>query len=311
MLRGNHKLDAMGITTRRMRRITTAVAALILGVSLGAGVPFAAAHTDAHPVEQSGAVCSPVVVIAARGSGEQRVVLGADYPSTWKFAVPDRQGWEGKTLYAMYRHIDAYARATENADLFEQVSLLPLDQEYPAVAVNGSDDGYGSIPFGRVYTSSRQGTESALRTIADYEATTGCHPKYLLNGYSQGALALQGIEVELERREQLAGVVYLGTPIKLHNDPRNHIIGKDLHGGLLVADPNPPYPPDLIASGNRTEYCIATDLICNFVEQNGENFVVAYGGDHKHYFRGPASEPADRDQVAEDFLRYVRAAVAR
>lgn len=249
--------------------------------------------------------CSDVVVVAARGSSQQRSMVDEHYPQDWRFVQDGRQGWEGDTLHAMYKHIDDYARRAYGVDAFQRVSFLPLNEEYPAVPVMGSDAGYGSIPFDRIRKSSDEGAESAIRTINDYEAASGCSPRYLLTGYSQGALALQSIEAELQQRGRLAGAIYLGDPMKVHEDPRNHIVGKDIRNGVMVAESQLPAEVGQIASGNRTEYCIETDFVCNLAEENGENFVVDYGGDHRAYFRGPVSTMEERDQVAENFLNYV------
>lgn len=306
----SNKLMHMG-TQILLRRRVAAVGAMILAATALAQAETQPALATAESMFQESETptpCPAVVVLAARGSSETRWLDETLPPEPWTFTQPDRQGWEGKALHFMYRHIDSYARSTYDIDPFAQVSFLPLDEGYPAVPVLGSDAGYGSIPFDRMHKSSQLGSDNALHTIDDYEAASACHPKYLLTGYSQGALALQPIEVELEQRGQFAGVIYLGSPVKVHADPRSHFIGTDLRDGVMVLDPDLLAPAAQIAQAHRTEYCIETDFVCNFDQHNSENFVLGFGGDHKDYFKGPASTQEQRDAVAEDFLEYVAAA---
>lgn len=65
---------------------------------------------------------------------------------------------------------------------------------------------------GQFRDSVNAGRVGVMQAINDDEASSGCHPEYMLTGYSQSAKVLLEHERELARRGQLAGVISLGNP---------------------------------------------------------------------------------------------------
>src|SRR5699024_8069055 len=79
--------------------------------------------------------------------------------------------------------------------------------------------------------------------VEDYEATTGCSPRYVVAGYSQGALVTTSVEKYLADTGRLEGAVTIGNP--LHKYPQ--------------AMDKAALPED-----KRVDYCLVWDVVCEF-----------------------------------------------
>src|SRR5699024_12107848 len=74
-----------------------------------------------------------------------------------------------------------------------------------------------SVPFGAI-DGLRAGVNNAPTVVEDYEAMTGCSPRYVVAGYSQGALVTASVEKYLADTGRLKGAVTIGNP--LHKYPQ-------------------------------------------------------------------------------------------
>lgn len=66
-----------------------------------------------------------------------------------------------------------------------------------------------SVAF-RLVDSLRDGVANAPKVVEGYEATTGCMPRFVVAGFSQGALITASVEKYLADTERLHGEVPIG-----------------------------------------------------------------------------------------------------
>lgn len=155
--------------------------------------------------------------------------------------------------------------------------------------------------FLRSITGGRAGAEAMVRA---HDAATGCHSKYLLVGFSQGAAVVTDLEQKLAREGRLAGAVYLGSPYTSADDP--HRFGTGLSGNGVLA--KAPGDGGRISSNkNRIEYCVQGDVWCDFNPGNIASGNVENPWDHNQYFIGGTPFPGDRDVVARRVADFIHA----
>lgn len=262
--------------------------------------------------------CPAVVVVAARGSGQNNV--GATWYSNQ--AQSASNGWEGETIRAFLQTSEARYRATHGGNsLMKDVYVLGLTpQNYPATfpeyylpdvqvpstigQVLNLVVAYGAPVINTAVSAANQfmysvqtGRTGTMNAINDYERSTGCRPGYVLAGFSQGAMVLAEHERELADRGQLAGVVYMGNPMTNRSDP--FTVGVPGAGGILGNMPNNTVAAR--ATDNRINYCLPLDGVCNSsiatLRASEGN-----GGNHGRYFLQHSTWD---NQVADAFGRWV------
>ncbi|NMB22131.1 MAG: hypothetical protein GX983_02025, partial [Corynebacterium sp.] len=184
------------------------------------------------PVAHAGDMgdCPATVIVAARGNDASKTVNPVRY-SEESDAVSN--GWEGLNIraflqYAEQRHLDQHGES-----LLRDIPVLGLSGEYhPAdIPIPEITDGAGLIDVlpraGEVITSTVDGFRrtidvgipGARLAIEDYEAATGCAPRYILIGYSLGASMLSLQEDWLAQKGQLGGTFYFGAGHQSPGDP--------------------------------------------------------------------------------------------
>lgn len=298
-------------------RARSVAAALIAAFALSFVVPLSHA-----PEAQAQRRCPAVAVIAARGSGQN----GHIYPTSYSPQAPwVSNGWEGETIRAFLRQAESRYQATHGgASLMKDVEVIGLEPRYypaiypeyevPAVSVPATAAQAAlialeyALPVLRTarraateFTGSVQvGRAGVMRQINDYEAATGCHPSYVLSGYSQGAMILLEHERTLARRGQLAGAVYFGNPNTAPGDPATVGVPGGGAGGMLGFLPF----NSLSAAGssNRVNYCLPQDAVCDLSVPTLQASAQSGGGNHGRYYLWPSRWD---NQVSDSFGRFV------
>lgn len=288
--------------------IATAVAATLSPV---APTPEADAQTR----------CPAVAVIAARGSGQNTQI----YRTKYSWAAPwTSNGWEGETIRAFLQHAERRYAATHGGNsLMKDVEVIGLEPRYypatfpeydvPSVAVPSTILQALALALQyanpvwmmarRVATefvdSVQIGRTGVMQMVNDYEHRSGCRPKYILSGYSQGAMILLEHERELARRGQLAGVVYFGNPNTAAGDWSTVGVPAGGAGGMLGFLPFNTKTAG--ATPNRVNYCLPQDSVCDLSIQTLQASQPT-GGNHARYFRWPSRWD---NQVSDAFGRFV------
>ena len=251
-----------------------------------------AASLLSAPVASASGVeaCPDTVVLVARGSDqneEQGEYVG---PQRYSERAPESTGFEGRNFAALFHKVEQRHPGT-----MEGVYVLALDSEaYPAamnlppLAQEGEDlsplqlmqRAFGilqqhslgemaySVTFGAI-DSLRTGARNAPKVVDNYETTTGCHPRWVAAGYSQGALVATSVEGYLAETGRLHAMLTFGNP--LHQVPwaKNR-------AGL---------------PGNRSvDYCLDGDFVCDFSLGAANRALATKAERHASYFLGESSE---------------------
>ncbi|WP_412100285.1 cutinase family protein [Corynebacterium aurimucosum] len=263
-------------------------------VSCVAAALGAAASLLSAPVASAsgGGTCPDTVVLVARGSDqneEQGEYIG---PQRYSAKAPESTGFEGRNFAALFHQVEQ-----RHPGAMDGVYVLALDSEaYPAamnlppLAQEGEDlsplqlvqralgilqqhslgEMAYSVTLGAI-DSLRTGARNAPRVVDNYEATTGCHPRWIAAGYSQGALVATSVEGHLAETGRLHGMLTFGNP--LHQVPwaKNR-------AGL---------------PGNRyVDYCLDGDFVCDFSLESANRALATKAERHASYFLG---EPSGQD----------------
>lgn len=261
--------------------------------------------------------CPAVVLIAARGSGQNG---GYEWtPTQYGASGWVSNGREGSTIRSFLHHTEAVHQRDTGDSLFTNVQVIGIDERaYPA---NFPENDFRqptnirealtevterAVPKAQAFLHSvTVGRVGAEATVRGYEATTGCHPKYLLVGFSQGAAVITKLESTLAREGKLAGAVYLGSPYTSANDP--HRFGTGLSGnGVLSMSPS--NQMRIRSNDRRIEYCVQGDVWCDFNGQKVANQSVDNPWGHNQYYVGNTPFPGDRDEVSRRVAHLIHTA---
>lgn len=310
----------MGGFTRAGRTLRTRLA--VIATSFAAAVGIVAVPQALNPAEADAQTrCPAVVVLAARGSGQNTQVYPTWYSNQAAWAS---NGWEGETIRAFLRTAESRYAATHNgASLMKDVHVLGLSPNYyPATfpeyevpniaqpntlgAVLSIAATYGAPVINTAISAATQfvysvnaGRGGVMDAVNDYERASGCRPSYIPVGFSQGAMILAEHERELARRGQLAGVIYMGNPMTAPRDRHTVGVPGGGAGGILGLFPN--NTRDGAATGNRVNYCLPLDGVCDLSVATLEGS-RANGGNHGRYFLRHSRWD---NQVADSFGRFV------
>lgn len=243
--------------------------------------------------------CPQVVAIAARGS-DQNADKG-EFVGPQRYGSRTSTGYEGRNLAGFFHYVDA-----RHPGLMDEVYVLALDEQtYPAamglppLAQEGEDlsppmvaerlahivTTYSLPDLARRATvgaveSVWRGMHRAPEAVAEYERTSGCRPRYIAVGFSQGVVVNKG----LERQIPLDGAVAIGNPLQPGT-------------GMMSWLPLPG------ANIRRVSYCLDTDFVCRFNGDNAMRAAETKARDHASYFVQP--RPQD-EKIADTFAEWVR-----
>jgi alpha-tubulin suppressor-like RCC1 family protein len=226
--------------------------------------PAAAAPADFYPVVD-GPKCPDVVVVAARGSGEQ--------PQPDPKHPKDPMGdWTNPVAYTDTRtsfgvgpvNYDVYQRLWQAAPRLH-FGLAPV--QYPADAV------FPEVVNGIVayLASVESGAATLLADVDRIERTCGGGVKYLFTGYSQGAWVVYKALWQLPRTllGKVVGVALFGDPEfvpfqEIVRDSKQLLTGL---GSAVAVDAANRNVPKSIRSITAS-YCIPLDPVCQAVPVN-------------------------------------------
>lgn len=195
--------------------------------------------------------CPSVVALAARGSEQNWQIRPARYSGQTAWTS---NGFEERTIRTFFGRLERDHLARTGESIMKDVYVLGLTSaEYPA-ALPLSSGGSTAVEFGQSLSSGRAHVFDAIDHL---EAQSGCHPMYLLVGYSQGAMVLDGMEQEFIRRGRFLGSLLIANPELRPDDPT--VIGhRPIAGGLASAVTTP-----RAATANMINYCLPGDLVCD------------------------------------------------
>ena len=246
------------------------------------------------PVASAGGVdtCPETAVLVARGSDqneEQGEYVG---PQRYSVHAPESTGFEGRNFAALFHQVEQ-----RHPGAMDGVYVLALDPEsYPAamnlppLAQEGEDLGPRELvqrtveilqehPIGELAYSVTLGAVDSLRTgvrnapkvVEDYESTTGCRPRWVAAGYSQGALVATSAQSYLAETGRLHAVLTFGNP--LHQVP-----WVQNRAGL--------------PEHRSVDYCLDGDFVCDFSPEAANRALATKAKRHASYFLG---EPTEQD----------------
>lgn len=236
--------------------------------------------------------CPDTVVLAARGS-DQNEYYGEYYgPQLYSEHTEPSNGFEGPNFTALFHQVEQRHPGT-----MDSVYVLALDEEvYPAsmglppLAEEGENIGpiemvHRAVGIAQQYpihemlhsvasgfvNSVRSGMSNAPKVVANYEAITECRPRYVVAGYSQGALVTTSVEKHLANTGRLEGAVTIGNPLHKYPWVRERASLPD---------------------GKRVDYCLAGDFVCDFSLEAARDALSTKAERHASYF---LNEPTAQD----------------
>lgn len=251
----------------------------------------AALAVTANPPAAAGGIdtCPGTVVLVARGSDQNEAHGEQVGPQRYAEHAPASTGFEGRNFAALFHHVerrhpgtmdDVFVLALDDVSYPATMNLPPLAHEGEELSPRHMLLRVGEIvqehPVGELVRSVTWGAIQSVRTgitnapmvVADYEDSTGCHPRWVVAGYSQGAVVTTSVEAHLAKSGRLHGVITMGSP--LHQLPwvRNR-------AGL---------PAD-----RYVDYCLPDDFACDFSLSAAGDALATKAQRHASYFLGELS----------------------
>lgn len=246
------------------------------------------------PVASAGGVdaCPETAVLVARGSDQNEEHGEYVGPQRYSAQAPESTGFEGRNFAALFHQVEqrhpgamdgVYVLALDPEAYPAAMNLPPLAQEgeelSPRDVVRRIMEILQQYPIGDlVYSvtlgavdSLRTGVRNAPKVVDNYEATTGCRPRWVAAGYSQGALVATSVESHLAETGRLQAVLTFGNP--LHQVPwAQNRTGLPAH--------------------RYVDYCLDGDFVCDFSLEAANRALATKAERHASYFLG---EPIEQD----------------
>lgn len=248
----------------RLRPVALAVVAALTASVLFGALPGGAAPASAATT------CTPVQIVAFRGSGE--AVAARSYTGT----TVKTNGWEGSTLS---RTIQAYLTQSRG-----KTAPNPRVDEVPITAVGpnqwGTATGYPAVAVPRTAdvsvvkqalgASARAGATSTAafidRTVGSQTAAGCPSPKFVVLGYSQGAVAARWL-TQL-RPKHIAMSQLFGDPLQFAGQLGNHGNGAGGNGFLRYVSTDTEKRTDngyySVTGPAKAAVCHTGDPICDY-----------------------------------------------
>lgn len=284
------------------RKLLLWVLSFVVVVVVGVSAMFAIlAINRAGAFEQAIAGrCAPLVTLAFRGSGEDNldpsIVENAGKPYAYDGTDLVTNGWEGPTLTRLFRELSHTDYEGLEADGIPVVPIGPAGADEPfgyeaiaAVLEASSISSAATYEGSKLVYSASRGAEAAVHLMEQYLiGSAGCPvlPKFVLIGYSQGAMAARHTAELLP--EVVAGVVMVGDP---YQRPDARGVRDEGAGGVGIIR----WKSDDTQRGALDAYydsvpftsaiCHAGDPICEFAPVSSLA-KLAFGayGDHLSYY---------------------------
>ena len=243
---------------RTLRRGLAALVASGFAAGLLASVSPAVASAARAPRPVLGPVCPDVMVIAARGSGEQPQPGGphGDWTQPAAYTYADTNYGVGKFNLAVYNGLVTA--------LGPRLHISLDSVMYPADPALEAATGYAAYE-----ASATSGAQAIVDDLAYFQRTCGTATHFVLAGYSQGAWAVHKALYAIDRatRRMISAVVLFGDPEFEPAQMINRGIQKGLtNSGLatLIDAGHADVPASLRT--NTASYCLPHDPICQGVD---------------------------------------------
>lgn len=223
--------------------------------------------------------CPAVVAIVARGSEQNSQIRPTRYSAENRWTS---NGFEERVIRVMFRELEASHLKRTGESLMKDVYVMGMtDKQYPA-ALPLESVGSSAI---ELPVSVNKGRKNVVAAADSFEQSTGCSPKYLLVGYSQGALVVGNQAQVFIDRDQYVGTFLLGNPAQYPGDPTAAGI-EPLSSGLTSSLGLPREK-----KGRTISYCRKGDVVC---DSSPGQYLAAVstalsgggGSSHVQYFEG-------------------------
>lgn len=283
-----------------LRRVMRALPVAVL-CALGVALPSANAQTSneallASSVPKVQGACPAYVVVASRGNDQNE---------------PEdlRDGFEGPNIRGMLTQLEQrhgvsapvialppelYPAKIETPDLIgrgENVMAEVLMRRVASTLSANSSSQIVDTSRTSLGESVQLGVNNTEKAIEYFELTTGCKPKYLLVGYSQGALVSTPLETWLAARGQLAGVANIGDPLQ----PITGVLDqapKQVQAWLPI-----PWAQS-VNTVPRASLCVRNDFMCWPTMETPVHSGDGNAGVHGKYFLDKPPSPGQREAEA-------------
>ncbi|OFN42604.1 hypothetical protein HMPREF2559_11525 [Corynebacterium sp. HMSC072G08] len=206
----------------------------------------AAAAAAAVPGASASEVCPAVTIVAARGSDQDPE--HGDFLGPARYGERMSNGYEGPNIAGLL-----HLAEERHPGLFDDAEVLGLDEHtYPAamnlppLAKDGErltssqtterlssvleEHPLPELAYGTTVgaiDSVVRGARNAPGFLHAREAATGCHPDYIVVGFSQGAVI--GTALEQKLGDRVKGAMYMGNPVPWHSPKSvNYCLGGDV-----------------------------------------------------------------------------------
>jgi len=295
-------------TARRRKRLAaaTAISALTASLLIAATPAAATAATT----------CTPVQILAFRGSGE--AALTPSYSGT----TVKTSGWEGKTLSRTIQSYVTQSRGkTAPNPRVDEVPIIAVGPNqfgtgkgYPAVAVpNTADVGAVKKKLGDSARAGAVNTAEYIDKTVASQTAAGCpSPKFVVLGYSQGAIAARWL-TQL-RPKNIALSEIFGDPLQWQNQSGNHGNGAGGNGFLRYVSTDDEKRTDngyyTVSGPAKSAVCHTGDPICdyNWLLVGVLALVLSQDAEHYNYVVQSAETTAEGQTISRKVADLLAAA---
>ncbi|RLP82143.1 cutinase family protein [Mycetocola lacteus] len=242
---------------------------------------------------QESTTCTPVAILAFRGSGEANLAPGVSAldgaPTLYPRSGRVTNGWEGPTLA---RLVDALGGVEPESGWPAGFSV----GEVPVLGVGGTDDaGYTAVPiqarttiFDDMIDSAAHGATYAERVMRDFAATqpAGCRTRYIAIGYSQGAMAARTLAQALPG--QVSAIMTFGDPYQQPAGAGNEreISGQGIIRWWMGEQQRTATDNFYDFAGFKSALCHPRDPVCSYSWLWGLGALLTVPEPHLNYLEG-------------------------
>jgi alpha-tubulin suppressor-like RCC1 family protein len=250
---------ARGLLRMRVRVLAVLVVATLAGPLLAVASATGASATWEQVGVPKGGACPDVLVIGARGSGQQPQQNGGVDPADYASDPYDGMGIE---TYTVYQRL---------AETHPQLHIAYEGVQYAAEPVlSTTQPSILSSPSGFIGNAKAGGTWLA-QEVGLVDAECQHHTKFVLSGFSQGAWAVHRALLAMSStlRKQVAGVVLFGDPLYVAHSTinrANNAINTFNGVAFTVDGGSAAVPKDIVP--RTADYCNTFDPVCQFWSTN-------------------------------------------
>lgn len=252
--------SARGLLRTRARVLAVLVAATLAGPLLAVASATGASATWEQVGVPKGGACPDVLVIGARGSGQQPQQNGGVDPADY---ASDPYNGMGIETYTVYQRL---------VETHPQLHIAYEGVQYAAEPVLSiTEPSILKSPSGYI-GNAKAGGRWMAQEVGLVDAECKHHTKFVLSGYSQGAWAVHQALLAISSstlRKQVAGVVLFGDPLYVAHSTinrANNAINTFNGVAFTVDGGSAAVPKDIVP--RTADYCNTLDPVCQFWSTN-------------------------------------------